>query len=64
MTLVSEDNERIRANKVVLACASTPSQTCCRDKNTYYDPFEDYFQSYILGWSGVQWGIYDESMRL
>ena len=25
VTLISEDNERIRAHKVVLACVSTPS---------------------------------------
>ena len=39
MTLVTEDNERIRAHKVVLASVRTPSGTFFQndDKNTYYE---------------------------
>ena len=35
MTLVTEDNERIRAHKVVLASVRTPSGN--DNKNTYYE---------------------------
>ena len=43
VTLVSEDNERIRKHKRVLAFLISPSRTCHfpeqtdDDKNTYYD---------------------------
>ena len=67
VTLVSEDNERIREHMVVLAPVSTPSGT----KNTKIHTMKlciskDYsFKIHdILGWSDVQCRIFGELKRL
>ena len=36
VTLVSDNNEKIRAHKVVLASVSTPSGTCSRQMTKIY----------------------------
>ena len=66
VTLVSEDNERIRAHKVVLASVSTPSGTIflMDDKNTYYEIIyiKGFFSIFMI--SGVQCRIFGEQKRL
>ena len=62
MTLVSEDNERIRAQKVVLVSVSTPSGTMFRLMTRIHTMklfiSKDFFPKFII--SGVQCRIYGE----
>ena len=66
VTLVREDNERIRAHKVAVASVITTSGTIFQndDKNTYYEiiHIEGFLFKihYILGCAGVQCRIYGE----
>ena len=60
VTLFSQDNDRIRAHKLVLASVSTPSGTCSRLMTIIH----------IMNWSiydksiGGQWGFYGVRKRL
>ena len=60
VTLVSQDYERIRAHKVVLAYVSIPSGTCSRLMTRKHILNLSIYKRSI----GVQWGIYGERKRL
>ena len=59
MTLVSQDNERIRAHKVVLASVSIPSGTCFRLMTRMHITNLSIYERSI----GVKWGIYGERKK-
>ena len=59
VTLVSQDNERIRAHKVVLASVSIPSGTCFRLMTRMHITNLSIYERSI----GVKWGIYGERKK-